>query len=120
MRALLCVQARIGAHLVIAAATRVQTRAGVADVLDQFALDGHMDVFVIDVENEFSLINSLLDIIQAGMDFLFVLLADNALRGKHGRMRLGTGNILRIKRLVDGKRCAKTLSELAHTLFETT
>ena len=120
MRALLCIQTRVGAHRVIAAAPCVQTRAGVANVLDQFAFDGHVDVFVIDVESEFPLVNSLLDIIQAGMDLLFVLLADNALRGKHGRMRLGTGNILRIKRLVNGKRCAKTLSELAHTLFETT
>ena len=46
-RALLGVQARIGGHLVVARAARVQPRARVPDASRQLRLDGHVHVLAL-------------------------------------------------------------------------
>ena len=98
----------------------MQALARLADAARQLTLDGHMDVLVVDVERKVAGINILLDLGQTLGNRLLVLGADNALRGQHLGMRLGTGDILLIEMLVDRQRRAKLLRDLGHTRLKTT
>ena len=118
LAALLREQARVGGHLVVAAAARVQACARIADVRDERALNGHMDVLVVDVEGELPRLDALLHALEPAHDGIGVGLRDDARRSQHGRVRLRAGDILRIERLVNRQRGAEALRELAHVLRE--
>lgn len=72
-------QTRIGGNLVVTRAARVQARARNANVFDQRFLDGHMDIFVVDVELEAALSDLVLNLDQTHLDFVEVGLGDDAL-----------------------------------------
>ena len=71
-------QARIGRNLVVARTPGMQAFTGLADTARQLALDGHMNVLVIDVEGEVAGIDILFDSGQALGNRLLVLGADDA------------------------------------------
>ena len=81
-------QTRVGRHLVVARAARVQALSGLADTARELALDGHVDVLVVDVEGEVAGVDIGLDGIETRADLLGVLGADDALSGEHARMGL--------------------------------
>ena len=113
-------QARIGRNLVVARTPGMQALAGLADAARQLALDGHMNVFVVDIEGEVAGIDILFDSGQALSNRLLVLDADNALGRQHLGMCLRAGNILLIEMFVDRQRRAKLLRDLGHTRLKTT
>ena len=111
-------QTRVGGNLVVTRAARMQARARNADVFDQRFLDGHMDVFVVDVELEAALGNLVLDLDQTHLDFVEVGLGDDALLAQHARMREGALDVLRIHRLIDLQRCAERLGKRPNALLK--
>ena len=80
-RELLGMQARVRGDLVVAAPTRVQAPAGCPDGLGEVALDGHVDIFVLDLEVEAAVFDLARDVIEAGPDVFGVFLGDDALLG---------------------------------------
>ena len=108
-------QARIGRHLVVARTSGMQALAGLADATRQLALDGHMDVLVVDIEGEVAGIDILFDSGQALGNRLLILGTDDALGRQHLGMRLRTGDILLIEMFVDRQRRAKLLRDLGHS-----
>ena len=77
-----------------------------------------MDILVVDVEREASRLDLALDSLKARIDLAGILLRDDALVREHRRVRARACDVLRVELLVDGKRCAEALRELAHALFE--
>ena len=113
-------QARIGRHLVVARTAGVQALARLADAARQFALNGHVDVLVVDIKGKVASIDILLNLGQTLGNRLLVLGADDALCGQHLGMCLGTGDILLIEMLVDRQRCTELLRDLGHARLKTT
>ena len=113
-------QACVGRHLVVARTSGMQALTGLADATRQLTLDGHMNVFVVDVEGEVAGIDILFDSGQALGNRLLVLGADNALGRQHLGMRLRSGDILLIEMFVDRQRRAKLLRDLGHARLKTT
>ena len=113
-------QARIGRHLVVARTSGMQALAGLADATRQLALDGHVNVLVIDIEGKVARIDILFDSSQALSNRLLVLGADNALGRQHLGMCLRSGDILLIEMFVDRQRRAKLLRDLGHARLKTT
>ncbi len=105
------VEPRVGGHLVVAAAARMQPRAGRADAPGELALDGHVDVLVVDIEGEGPGLDVGLDAIEALGDGLGILVADDALGGQHGGVGLRTRDVLGVQLAVDGQRSAEALRE---------
>ena len=98
----------------------MQALARLADATGQLALDGHMNVFVVDVEGEVAGIDILFDSGQALGNRLLVLGTDDALGRQHFGMRLRAGDILLIEMFVDRQRRAKLLRDLGHACLKTT
>ena len=98
----------------------MQALARLADATRQLALDGHMNVLVVDVEGKVARIDILLNSEQALGDRLLVLGTDDALGGQHLGMCLRAGDILLIKMFVDRQRRAKLLRDLGHARLKTT
>ena len=113
-------QARIGRHLVVARTPSMQALASLADATRQLALDGHMNVLVVDVEGEVAGIDILFDSGQTLGNRLLVLGTDDALGRQHFGMRLRAGDILFIEMFVDRQRRAKLLRDLGHARLKTT
>ena len=113
-------QARVGRHLVVARTSGMQALTGLADATRQLALDGHMNVFVVDVEGEVAGIDILFDSGQALGNRLLVLGTDDALGRQHFGMRPRAGDILFIEMFVDRQRRAKLLRDLGHACLKTT
>ena len=113
-------QTRIGRHLVVARTSGMQALASLADATRQLALDGHMNVLVVDVEGEVAGIDILFDSGQAFGNRLLVLGTDDALGRQHLGMRLRAGDILLIEMFVDRQRRAKLLRDLSHARLKTT
>ena len=113
-------QARIGRDLVVARTAGMQALACLADTTGKLALDGHMNVLVVDVEGEVAGIDILFDSGQALGNRLLILGADNALGRQHLGMCLRAGNILLIEMFVDRQRRAKLLRDLGHACLKTT
>ena len=113
-------QARIGRHLVVARTPSMQALASLADATRQLALDGHMNVLIVDVEGKVAGIDILFDSGQALGNRLLVLGTDDALGGQHLGMRLRAGDILLIEMFVDRQRRAKLLRDLGHARLKTT
>ena len=98
----------------------MQALTGLADAARQFALYGHMNVLVVDIEGEVAGIDILLDSGQALGNRLLVLGTDDALGRQHLGMRLRAGDILLIEMFVDRQRRAKLLRDLGHARLKTT
>ena len=113
-------QACVGRHLVVARTSGMQALAGLADATRQLALDGHMNVLVVDVEGEVAGIDILFDSGQTLGNRLLVLGTDDALGRQHFGMRLRAGDILLIEMFVDRQRRAKLLCDLGHACLKTT
>ena len=113
-------QARIGRHLVVARTPGMQALTSLADAKRQLALDGHMNVLVVDIEGEVAGIDILFDCGQTLGNRLLVLGADNALGRQHLGMCLRSGDILLIEMFVDRQRRAKLLRDLGHARLKTT
>ena len=113
-------QARIGRNLVVARTPGMQALTSLADATRQLALDGHMNVLVVDIEGEVAGIDILFDCGQTLGNRLLVLGADNALGRQHLGMCLRSGDILLIEMFVDRQRRAKLLRDLGHARLKTT
>ena len=105
------IQAQIGGHLVVARAARVQASAGRADVGDERRLDRHVNVFVVHVEDERTIVHARLHGREARIDRRGILGGDDALRGEHLGMGARSGDIVRVHILIDLERCAELLGE---------
>ena len=79
-----------------------------------------MDVLVVDVEREVARLNAVFDVVEAPLDKSNVIFRDDTLLTKHTRMGLRSRDILRVQRLINWKRGAEALGELADVLGETT
>ena len=97
--------------LVIAAAACMEPRPRLADAFRQTRLDVHMDVFEGDGEIEIAVVDVLFDVVEAGDDFVGVILRYNALLGKHFRMGLAALDIERVQTSVVGNGFAEFLDE---------
>ena len=80
--------------------------------------DGHVDVLIVDVEGERAGIDVRLDALEPRADGVAVLLADDALRREHGRVRAGAGNVLPVQVPVHGKRRTELLRHLGYRLLK--
>ena len=96
----------------------MQARARRTNVANEGALHGHVDVLVVHVPLKRTGVNLALNLQQASLDLLRVLLRDDTLSGKHLRVRDGSGDVLRVHALVVLERRAKLLRELAHSLLK--
>ena len=113
-------QARVGRNLVVARTPGMQALTGLSDAARQLALDGHMNVLVVDIEGEVAGIDILFDSGQALGNRLLVLGTDDALGGQHLGMCLRASDILLIEMFVDRQRRAKLLRDLGHARLKTT
>ena len=111
-------EARVGGHLVVAAAPGVQARSRVADAARELGLDGHVDVFVVDVEGKVARIDVGLDAQKSLANGVGVLLADDALCREHRRVRDAPRDVLAVQRLVHRQRRAELLRELVDALLK--
>ena len=110
------VQARVGRDLVVAAAPRVQARAGGPDPLGEHALDRHVHVLVGDPPLELAGLDLAVDLREPRLDRVRVCLGDDALRGEHARVRDGAADVLGPHALVDRQRGAELGQEPARRL----
>ena len=92
---------RIERHLVITAASRMQTAACLTDRVRQTLLDIHMDIFKIHREIKAARVNLLQDILQPLDDCLFILIRDDPAFGEHRRMGDAAGDILMVHPLIE-------------------
>ena len=98
----------------------MQARTGLPDIGDELLFDGHVNVFIVDVEDEIARLDALAYTAKAGNDSLNVVFADDTLLPKHVRMGNRSGDILLVELFVNGQRCSEPLCELAHVFCETT
>ena len=117
--ALLGEQVRIGDNLVVTRTACVQASARLSDVCYEGFFDGHVDVFIVDVELELARFDTLLDAIEPVANRLGIFLADHALLAEHTCMGFRTSDVLGVQLLVDWQRCAEPLREFAHVFGET-
>ena len=117
---LLGVMACIGRDLVIAAPARMQASTCCTDGLGQAALDGHVNILVIDIELEIAFVNLGCNGIESRANARGVFLRDHALTGEHKRMRLRPLDIGLPHALVDGQRRTEGLRELRGRILEAT
>ena len=93
-RTLFCKQARIGDYLVVARTAGMKTGAGFADIGNERLLDGHVDVLVVDVKDEFARLDALLYAVETRHDEFHVFEGNDPLCSQHARMRLRSGDVL--------------------------
>ena len=98
------VHLRGGRRLVVAATTRVQTAAGRADDFRHALLDGHVDVFVLDGEDELAGADFLGNLVKAAADRFGILGADDVLTGEHRGVHLAVLNVERADALLERDR----------------
>lgn len=111
-------EAQVNGNLVIARASRMQPRARSSDYPSQLGLDRHMDVFVVDIENERSVVYALPYGLKALMDSIRIVNGNDPLGGKHPGMGLRTYDVLRIHFLIYTKRRPEFLREFIHALLK--
>ena len=107
-------EAQVNGNLVIARASRMQPRARSPDYPSQLGLDRHMDVFVVDIENERTVVYALPYGLKALMDSIRIVNGNDPLGGKHSGMGLRTCDVLRIHFLIYTKRRPEFLREFIH------
>ena len=115
----LAAKARVGRHLVVARAARMETLARLADASRELGLDGHVNVLVVDIERKVAGVDIGADLIKSRTDRLGIILADDPLCREHPGMSLGTRDVLTIQVLVDRQRCAELLRDLRHASLKT-
>ena len=113
-------QADVGGDLVVAGAARVEARAGGADVAREGALDGHVDVLVVDVPDEGAVRDLAGDALEARIDGGLVVGRDDALLGEHARVGAAARDVLGGHGPVDLEARAELLRERVHALLEPT
>ena len=118
VRELFGVVARVGGHLVVAAAACVQAPARRADGLGQLALDGHVDVLVGDVELETAVLDAGGDAVEPGLDGIHVLGRNDAAGPEHARVRLRAGDVAFPHGAIHGQRGAEGLGEVGGRVLE--
>ena len=114
----LCSEPRIGRHLVVTAAPGMEALARLADPSGELALDGHVDILIVHAERERAGLDILLDGVQAVANGQGIRIADDALARQHGRVRLGTGDVLAVEMLVNRERCPELLRRGCHADLE--
>ena len=113
-------QAGVGDDLVVARTAGMQARAGFADIGDKRLFDGHMDVLVVDVEDELPRFDAGLYAVEARHNQIDVIGGNDALGPQHARMGFRPGDILRVQRLVDRQRRTESLGEFGNVFSEPT
>lgn len=94
-------QAHIGDNLVVAAASGMQARTGIADLFAQPGFHIHVDIFQFSLEIEGSRLDFMLYLSKALMDRIAVFVRDDALGGQHVRMCQGPLDVLFIEVFVE-------------------
>ena len=95
------VETCVGDDLIVSRATGVQTRTRISDALGEHRFDGHMNVLVIDIEDEVALFDVALDLRKSCRDRFSIFMRDDTLIGKHARMRHRPSDILLVHCLID-------------------
>ena len=90
-----------------------------SDNLGHALFDRHMDVLVLDGEDEFPGADFFGDLVESGADGFGIFPADDALTGKHRRMRLRILNIERANALFERNRGVEVFNELIGGKVET-
>ena len=119
MRALFRKQTRVCCHLVVAASSGMETCARIADVRRQSSFDGHVNVFIVDVEREVPRLYAILHALETGINGISVFVRNDADLRQHVRMRFRSGDILSIQSLVDRQGSAKALRKFAYVFGKT-
>ena len=110
---------RVSDDLIVSRTTCVQASARLSDIRNEGFLDGHMNVFIVDVELELARFDALLNAVEPVANRLGIFLADHALLAEHTCMGFRTSDILGVQLLVNWQRCAESLREFAHVFGET-
>ena len=106
------VQARVGCHLVVARAARVQPRPGIPHAAGQLRLDGHVDVLAFHhVERERAGGDVGQNALEPFCNGFGIGGRDDALGGQHVSMGDRAGDVLGVESLIHGQRCPEALGE---------
>lgn len=106
------VQARVGCHLVVARAARVQPRPGIPHAAGQLRLDGHVDVLAFHhVERERAGGDVGQNALEPSCNGFGIGGRDDALGGQHVSMGDRAGDVLGVESLIHGQRCPEALGE---------
>ena len=108
------VKPEVERNLVVAAARRVQLRAGVADFFDERALDIHMRVLKRFVPLKFPELDFLFDFTQSGFDLFLFRGGDDPRPSQGGGVSDGAGNVMPIKPMIEGNGLAIALRDLGN------
>ena len=106
------VHLRRGRRLVVAAAPRVQTSARRTDDLGHALFDGHVDVFVLDGEDESTGADFFTDLLETADDRVGVFARDDALAREHVGVHLRVANVERADALLERDRGVEVFNEL--------
>ena len=103
---------RVQSHLVIAAASRMQTAASFSDGIGQTLFYIHMNVFERNIKRKFSTFNGGQDLLKSANDGISVRFSNDAAFGEHRRMGDAAGNVFMIHPLVKADGCLKLIDHL--------
>jgi len=111
-------ESKIKGDLVVAAAGRMELRAGWSDTLGKLRFDVHVDILEVHLELEAALLDLGEDLAQARLDFLKFLPGENA----RGLQSTGVGDAARdvmpVKLPIDRDRLAVAFEEIGLLLFK--
>ncbi len=77
------IESKIQCHLIVSAACGVQTLTRISDTTCQFTLNRHMDIFIITVKFQFSVLNVIKDLRQSCIDLHIIFIRDDPLLLEH-------------------------------------
>ncbi len=90
----------IQCHLVIAAASSMESATSFTDCISEPFFNIHVNIFQSHLKGEIPLLDFLVDILQTIDNVITVSLRDNPHLGQHGSMGNGTSNVLIVHPLV--------------------
>ncbi len=105
-------QERVGDHLVVAAAARVQAATGVACDLGEATLDRRVDVLITGLEHEGAGFELGLHLPEAGVDGVGIGLRNDSPCPEHSGMRPRSADVLPPHALVHGQRRVECIERL--------
>lgn len=87
------VELEVGGDLVVAAASGVQLASDIAELLDQPALDVHVDVFEFVAERQFAPLDLAEDLIECRLNPVRLVVGQQADGGEHAGVRFGAADV---------------------------
>jgi hypothetical protein len=109
-----CEKPQVGGDLIVAAARRMQTAAGVANDFDEPALHVHVDVFQGRIHPPFATLEFTRDLFESGDDPLGVLGRDQSDRRQHTCVRLAAAHVVAQEAPVESHTAVERGGRLVH------